>query len=346
MASSWIAVDSKLRDRKVTHRLIEIIACDSNVTVTRLERDRIRASAVGLLVTLWGAVFDQCQNGFIGDVPDSLIEEWAAWWGTPGVFATWVREHHSTDGRINDWDVMHSPVENYRAGNRRRQKRHRDKQRDRERDSNGDSNGEHNVTVTGHRTDRPTVPRTAIELPSGSSHPAEGGGAVVLVQQEIEEPPDPAKLPALRARTKTAILERLVTVTAEIKDGTRERLKAEQRRKLSASVVFMYWAARVGANEQTLFDEKRETLLVNRLKESRDNVHELFYAIDGALRDPWHSGKKTGEKHLKISELFRTRERVEELAEKVHGYKQNIPHPQVQKYAEAIGGEDETEATA
>lgn len=356
---AWVRVETGIASRKVTFRLASWL-----VSEHELPESYTVPLAVGLLVSLWSAVGENCRDGDVSDVPDRLLEKWAGWEGDSGAFAKWVREHHTSDGRIRDWDETNGPLDTMREGNKRRAQRHREKMRQAgagqrvkgrngkpARDVTHDATHDvtHDVTVLRNAsTDGRTDGDSSIELPYGSSHPDDVGAPPSTTELAITEPaqaaPTPPALPALRARTKTGILERLALVTEEIRAGSRERLSAEQRRKLSASVVFAYWMARTGANERTLFDSSRELRISSRLRESGDNVHELFYAIDGALRDPWTSGKKDGEKHQSISVLFRSRERVEELASLVHGYKQGIPHPQVAKYAEAIGGEDEAAA--
>lgn len=145
-------------------------------------------------------------------------------------------------------------------------------------------------------------------------------------------------LPARRDLTSESIREQLVQVHAEIVEGTRNRLRARQARTLAAGMVFSYWAARTG-HERSLLDPKRESLILSRLKESGGNVSEMLYAVDGALRDPWHNGEKDQTKRMGVEMIFRHRAKVEELAGLMGGYRQEKPHPMSEKYAEIFNDE-------
>lgn len=112
----------------------------------------------------------------------------------------------------------------------------------------------------------------------------------------------------------------------------RVELGAEQRRRAYASIVFAYWAKRLG-HDRALFDPKREARLVARLVENNDDISELLYVVDGARRDDYLMGRENGGlKHDGIETLFRDRGQVERLAELCPGYRSNTPHPMALKY--------------
>jgi hypothetical protein len=99
-------------------------------------------------------------------------------------------------------------------------------------------------------------------------------------------------------------------------------------------------ATLLAGRRRTLYDDKRERLLVARLNENGGNVSELLYAIDGALRDPWHNGVKDGEKRLGIQHVMRGREKVEELAERFKSYRDGKLHPTAARYLAELEGAD------
>ena len=145
-------------------------------------------------------------------------------------------------------------------------------------------------------------------------------------------------LPARRDRTSAAIRDQLAQVHAELAEGSRARLKATQARSIAAGMVFAYWAA-VTNSERSLLDDKREKLIVARLVENAGNVGELLYAIDGALRDPWHNGEKDQTRRMGIEQILRNRGKVEELAGKVPGYRKGEAHRMAEKYASIFNTE-------
>jgi hypothetical protein len=139
-------------------------------------------------------------------------------------------------------------------------------------------------------------------------------------------------------RTADAIITKLGEVMASVATGARERISIEKVRAAKAELVFSYWAKRLN-HETAIFDAKREKRLLARLKENGDIIHELLYAVDGALRDDWLMGRdqRSTQKYDGIEHIFRDRERVERLADMVPGWRQKVPHPLAVKYAEIIG---------
>lgn len=316
----WIRVEAGIARRKVTYRLTEALMSDeiSADLGADVSAYVIRAAALGFLVALWGAVAEHSTEGRIADVPDLLLEEWAGWHGTPRLFARWVREHHTDeDGRLRDWDETNGPLDTRRESNRRAARAHREREKSksgRKRPVSADVSTESGINERTNETNE------QIDSPSGESAPS--------------------KSVALRDRSVTGITTRLGALVAEIRSGARERLTAEQQRKAYAMIVFTYWAAKCAATDRVLFDKQREARLVTALREGGDDVSEMFYAIDGALREPWHNGRKTGEKHLGIEYIFRNRAKIEELAALVHGYAQQTPHPEAQRYVAAMANDD------
>lgn len=125
----------------------------------------------------------------------------------------------------------------------------------------------------------------------------------------------------------------MVAFLEDVRRGTAERLKAEERRAMLAAVVFAYWAAKLH-HPAALLDQKRERYLLNRLQEARGDVGILCYAVDGALRDDWIMGrdKTSRRKHDGIRVIFRDREQVEQLAELCPRFVRGEPHLLVVKY--------------
>jgi hypothetical protein len=80
-----------------------------------------KARAVGYLGMFWGALSQHCVGGNIADVPDSLLEEWAEWKGKRGVFASFVRQHHSRGGIVNEYDDYSGRLDARREKDRQRQ---------------------------------------------------------------------------------------------------------------------------------------------------------------------------------------------------------------------------------
>jgi len=132
-------------------------------------------------------------------------------------------------------------------------------------------------------------------------------------------------------RTHEEIRDHLAAVLADVSNGTAERFKAEDMRRLQAELVFAYWQAKLG-HTGSLLDAKRSARLVARLKENRGNVHELLFVVDGTLKDDHLMGRKgEGRKYDGIETLFRDRGQVERLAES-GGYKPGRTHKMAEKY--------------
>ncbi|MFN7341530.1 MAG: hypothetical protein ACK5VI_10685 [Opitutia bacterium] len=130
-----------------------------------------------------------------------------------------------------------------------------------------------------------------------------------------------------------------ITVAAQAYQQDRD-----QQRELDekAKLVFSYWAA-VTNRPRAVFDERRRSRIVSRLKENGGDADELLYAIDGAMKDPWLSGKdpKTnGRKYDGVETILRDRAQVERLAETQRGHQRSEPHPlhEIQRRQAEAGG--------
>jgi hypothetical protein len=165
-------------------------------------------------------------------------------------------------------------------------------------------------------------------VPAGSPPPTLGSGF----------PP----LPARRDGSPEAITEQIAQVFEEVANGTRRRLGRDEARTLAAGFLFNYWAAKLEQPHARL-DTNRERLLVTALAESGDNLSDLLYAIDGALRDRWHNGSADGEKRLRVQAIFRDRAKIEELVALCRGWKRGEEHPAYVSFRERMeavrGGE-------
>jgi hypothetical protein len=162
-----------------------------------------------------------------------------------------------------------------------------------------------------------------------------GGGAIVPVRSNGNGKSDVPPLPAISGkRNVSTIVARLGQVAEELKAGTRERLRKEQVRTLQVELVFAYWQAKFGKSRAQL-DPERERRIGKRLEENKGDVSELFYVLDGALKDDWVRGTARGASHPNdgIDYIFRNRENVERFANMCPGYRQGKNHPMAGKYA-------------
>lgn len=122
----------------------------------------------------------------------------------------------------------------------------------------------------------------------------------------------------------------------EIRAGTIERFKAEDRYRALAEIVFAYWAAKLN-HPNAILDNKRERRIMARLRECDGDWGQLCYAVDGALRDDWLMGRSmnSNRKYDGIETVFRDREQVERLADMCPRYKSGRVHALVEKYQAA-----------
>lgn len=107
MNDPWFRLHANIGDRNVVARLMRFANLD-------------QARAVGYLAMFWGKLSQHGSNGDISETTDVQIEQWASWRGKRGVFAKFIREHHSTDGVVNEYDDYCSVLETLRARDRAR----------------------------------------------------------------------------------------------------------------------------------------------------------------------------------------------------------------------------------
>jgi hypothetical protein len=110
-------------------------------------------------------------------------------------------------------------------------------------------------------------------------------------------------------------------------------VRVDEWRKVAASLVFAYWAAKTG-HTKALLDPKRESVLVRCLRLNGDNVHELLYVVDGALKDDWTMGRdpRSTKRYDQIQTIYQDREHVEKFAGACKGYVEGKPHPMAVKH--------------
>lgn len=145
--------------------------------------------------------------------------------------------------------------------------------------------------------------------------------------------PEPATGLATRAeKTRTAV-ERIVEFRDRLQGVMAPAAKREKekqdRQNDTAAMVFSYWQVVMG-KQRAVMDPTRVTRIKTRLRENNGDVSELLYAIDGARNDDWLMGRDSrskGKNYNGIETIFRDREMVEKLAERVGGYKRCETHP-------------------
>lgn len=145
-------------------------------------------------------------------------------------------------------------------------------------------------------------------------------------------------LPAIKGKaTVEKIEQRLAQVSAEIAEGRRAMLNKSQQRELLAEIVFTYWTLKHG-HRRAIFDRARAAKIESRLIENDNDISELFYTLDGALKDRAIQGQMHDgdQKYDGIETIFRNRSQVERLAKLIPAYRKDIPHPEVEKYREAF----------
>jgi hypothetical protein len=156
----------------------------------------------------------------------------------------------------------------------------------------------------------------------------------------LEPQPEVGRLPARQGRALTDVQSHVEQALAAVRADAGKRLAVDQVRVVLAEVVFAYWAAKT-QHERSLFDEKRQSRLVARLRENSMDVNELLYAVDGWFLDPTFQRLARDENRVLdgIENIFANRERVERLARHCDGYRKQLPHPfadQCQALAEEI----------
>lgn len=138
---------------------------------------------------------------------------------------------------------------------------------------------------------------------------------------------------ALVKRSKADIVAHLAADLEAVSHETSKRKQTEHRRKCLAGLVFAYWAAKYG-HDRALLDPKREKKIIARLAECEDNVSDLLWALDGALKDDWIMGrdKHSTRKYDDIETILRDRAQIEKFGERTKGFRENRSHPMTTKY--------------
>jgi hypothetical protein len=177
------------------------------------------------------------------------------------------------------------------------------------------------------------APASAFEM---TIEPDEQEISTALVTTSRRKTPE---LPVvLGPRTLPAIRAQLAQVLDEVAQGTRTRITREQQRRLLAGIVVGYWMAKFN-HPKALVDDKRERVIVARLRENGDNLGELLFAFDGAAKDQYVNGEKDGTKHDDIEFLLRNRGNVERFANLSKRYRAGEPHPTAEKYKAILAGD-------
>lgn len=156
--------------------------------------------------------------------------------------------------------------------------------------------------------------------------------ALVTLSRDASHPTSMEKRSNGKALSATAVIDELHAVGQQ----TAQRQTKEAFRGVMVKILFAYWATRLG-HDKALLDSKRRQVLARRLAENGDNLSELLYAVDGALRDEWTMGRANNSqrKYDGVETIFRDREQVERFAGSIPAHKAGTPHPMAIKYGSA-----------
>lgn len=173
-----------------------------------------------------------------------------------------------------------------------------------------------------------------------AAQPQQEGHQEVNPSSASASSPSPAltKSTALVARGATNKLSvpEIVTQLQDTALQARRRETAGARREMFAEIVFAYWATKLG-HTRTFIDPKRRATLRSRLVENGDDLSELLYVVDGALRDDWTMGRdaRSTKRFDGIETIYQDRAHVEKFAGMSAAFKKGEPHPMATKYGEA-----------
>jgi hypothetical protein len=137
----------------------------------------------------------------------------------------------------------------------------------------------------------------------------------------------------VRGREAADVRNGLTLWWETVKTDEAERRSVLGRREHFAEMVFVYWAEAFD-HGRALLDPKRLGVLMDRLKENRDDLSELLYVIDGARDDRY-----VKEGHNDIDFLYQKRGTVERWAGKVPRYKRGEVHPSARKVFEHLAAQ-------
>lgn len=158
------------------------------------------------------------------------------------------------------------------------------------------------------------------------------------LQSASASAPIPTTSKALVAPSATPKLS-VPEIVSQLQDTAvqaRRRETAGARREMFAEIVFAYWATKLG-HTRTFIDPKRRATLRSRLVENGDDLSELLYVVDGALRDDWTMGRdaRSTKRFDGIETIYQDRAHVEKFAGMSAAFKKGEPHPMATKYGEA-----------
>lgn len=149
----------------------------------------------------------------------------------------------------------------------------------------------------------------------------------------------PARRPGeIAPRNGDEVRARIAGWFADGAEQARKRASAEEVREVAAEVAFAYWQHKFD-HPKALLDTKRLRIAVKRIRESGDNLGEIFWALDGARRDHYvmAEGRHAGDqRHDDFEFLLRDRASVEKYANLMPGYKKGEQHPRAKSFQEAI----------
>lgn len=182
--------------------------------------------------------------------------------------------------------------------------------------------------------DAPAAPSRSLTRSSSApvGEPASPTGLTV-----IRGTPKPARRRlSLTGRPADDVIGALQILMSEVKQDADDRITVDEHRKLIAAFVFAYWAKKLNHDNARL-DEKRERVLVKRLVENGDDVNELLYVVDGALRDDWIMGRdaRSPKRYDGIETVFRDRAQVERLA-LAGGFRSGQRHALAERYEQLL----------
>lgn len=104
MSGLWIRVNARLADDPDVRALARVLFPTTALWIAV-------TATCGLLVTLWGRVVDEQEDGNLSGRDDDVLEEWAKWKGKAGVFAAAFRAAFTHDtGLIRGWREYQGPL--------------------------------------------------------------------------------------------------------------------------------------------------------------------------------------------------------------------------------------------
>lgn len=115
MTRFWIRVNARLADDAEVRAFAFVLFQKAPAWLA------VRTTC-GLLVSLWGRVIDEQEDGDVSGRDDHALEEWAGWGGKRGLFAKEFRARFTTDGMISQWDDYQGTLISRRERDRNRKR--------------------------------------------------------------------------------------------------------------------------------------------------------------------------------------------------------------------------------